>query len=79
MCGKLQLAIWDTSLLDFFDQIWPQGTLRHILGPILVIFEIYQFLTIPGPFEYFSENGWSQKLAFYSEMNGPHLDIQIWF
>ena len=26
-------------LLDFFGQIWTQGTLRHILGPILVIFE----------------------------------------
>ena len=44
-------------LLDFLAQIWTQGTLRHILGPILVIFEICQFLTIPGPFEYFSENG----------------------
>ena len=48
-------------LLDFLAQIWTQGTLRHILGPILVIFEICQFLTIPGPFEYFSENGWSQE------------------
>ena len=24
-------------LLDFLAQIWTQGTLRHILGPILVI------------------------------------------
>ena len=48
-----------TLLLDLFSQIWTQGTLRHILGPILVIFEICQLLTIPGPFEYFSENGWS--------------------
>ena len=39
-----------TLLLDFLAQIWTQGTLRHILGPILVIFEICQFLTIPGPF-----------------------------
>ena len=31
-------------LLDFFGQIWTQGTLRHILGPILVIFEICHFL-----------------------------------
>ena len=31
-------------LLDFLAQIWTQGTLRHILGPILVIFEICQFL-----------------------------------
>ena len=29
-------------------------------------FEIYQFLTIPGPFEYFSENGWSQKIKVFS-------------
>ena len=37
-----------------------------MLGPILVIFEICQFLTIPGPFEYFSENGWSQKIKVFS-------------
>ena len=30
--------------LDFLAQIWTQGTLRHILGPILVIFEICHFL-----------------------------------
>ena len=48
-------------LLDFLAQIWIQGTLRHILRPILIIFEICHFLVIPGPFEYFSENGWSQK------------------
>ena len=63
---KLQLAIWDTSLLEFLAQIWTQGTLRHILGPIVVIFGICQFLTIPGPFEYFSENGWSQKIKVFS-------------
>ena len=55
---------WPFGTLPFrhLAQIWTQGTLRHILGPILVIFEICQFLTIPGPFEYFSENGWSQKI-----------------
>ena len=53
-------------LLDFFGQIWTQRTLRHILGPILLIFEICQFLMIPGPFEYFSENGWSQKIKVFS-------------
>ena len=37
----------------FWLKFWTQGTLRYILGPILVIFEICQFLTIPGPFEYF--------------------------
>ena len=31
-------------LVDFLGQIWIQGTLRHILGPILVIFEIRKFL-----------------------------------
>ena len=46
----------------FFAQIWTQGTLRHIL----VIFEICHFLAIPGPFKYFSENGWSQKIKVFS-------------
>ena len=54
-----------TLFLDLFGQIWTQGTLRHILGPIMVIFEICQFLTIPGPFEYFSKNGWSQKIKVF--------------
>ena len=49
-------------LVDFFAQIWTQGTLRHIL----VIFEKCQFLTIPGPFEYFSENGWSLEIKVFS-------------
>ena len=31
-------------LLDFFAQIWTQGTVRHILGPILVIFEIFSLV-----------------------------------
>ena len=30
-------------LLDFLVQIWTQGTLRHIVGPILVILEICHF------------------------------------
>ena len=64
-------------LLDFLAQIWTQGTLTHILGPILVIFEICQFLTIPGLFEYFSENGWSQKIKVFSmkERSLPTLSI----
>ena len=52
-------------LLDFLGQIWTQGTLRHILGSILVIFEICQFLMIPEPFEYISENGWSQNIKVF--------------
>ena len=53
-------------LLDFGGQIWLQRTLSHILGPIQVIFEICHFLAIPGPFKYFSENGWSQKIKVFS-------------
>ena len=64
-------------LLDFYGQIWTQGTLRHILGPILVIFEICHFLTIPGPFEYFSENGWSQKIVFYTTQPLNELRIYL--
>ena len=58
---------WPFGTLPFglFGSNLTQGTLRHILGTILVIFEICQFLTIPGPFEYFSENGWSQKIKVF--------------
>ena len=66
-----------TFLLDFLAQIWIQGTLRHILGPILVIFEICQFLTIPGPFEYFSENGWSQKIKVFSMKERSLLPLSV--
>ena len=48
-------------LLEFFCQIWTKGILRHMLGPILVIFEICHLLTIAGLFECFSQNGCSQK------------------
>ena len=57
---------WPFGTLPFgIFQIWTQGTLRPIQGPILVIFEICQFLTIPWPFEYFLENGWSQKIKVF--------------
>ena len=56
---------WPFGTLPF-GQIWTQRTMRNILGPILVIYEICQFLTIPGPFEYFSENGWSHKIKVLS-------------
>ena len=51
-------------LLEFFGQIWTQWTLRHIIGPILVIFNICLFLTISGPFEYFEKMGALRKLKF---------------
>ena len=49
-------------LLEFFCQIWTQDTLRHMSGPIMAIFDICLFLTAPGLFEYFSENGFFQKI-----------------
>ena len=44
MYDKSRLAIWYTSFWNFFVKFWTQGTLRHILGPILVIFEKCHFL-----------------------------------
>ena len=64
--GKLRLTIWTLPFLDFFGQIWTQRTLRHILGPTLVIFEICHFLAIPGSFEYFSENGCALRKSVFS-------------
>ena len=66
LMGQIMIGHLGHFLLDFLAQIWTQGTLRHILGPILVIFEICQFLTISGAFEYFSENEWSQKIKVFS-------------
>ena len=63
---QIKIGHLEHFLLDFFGQIWTQGTLRHLLEPILVIFEICHFLTIPGLFEYFSENGCSQKIKVFS-------------
>ena len=39
----------------------------HILGPILVIFEIGHFLMIPGPLEYFSEWVVSENQSFLNK------------
>ena len=75
--GGLSLHLNHLIAYRLANYNWPFGTLpfglfgsnldtRDILGPILVIFEICQFLTIPGPFEYFSENGWSQKIKVFS-------------
>ena len=52
---------------------WPFGTLPFGLlwsnldtMDLLVIFDICHFLTIRGPFEYFSKNGCSQKIKVFS-------------
>ena len=73
MHDKLQLTIWDTSFWTFWLK------LGHILGPILVIFEICHFLVIPGPFEYFSENGWSQKIKVFSMKKRSLLPYRFGF
>ena len=57
---------WQFGTLPFglFGQIWTQWTLRHILGPILVNFDICHFLMILGPFEYFQKMGALRKSKF---------------
>ena len=57
------------GLLDIFGQIYTQWTLTHILGPTLVhafIFDICHFLMILQSFQYFSENGCTQKIKVFS-------------
>ena len=63
---SLQIMIGNLGhfLLEFFGQIWTQLTLRHILGPFLVIFDICHFLTISGPFEYFQKMDGLRKSKF---------------
>ena len=57
---------WQFRTLPFgiFGQIWTQYALRHMLLPILVIFDICHFLMIPGPFEYFQKMGALRKSKF---------------
>ena len=50
----------------FGSHLDTMGLCLHILGPILVIFDICHFLTIPGLFEYFSENGCPQRIKVFS-------------
>ena len=54
--------------MTFFCQIWSQDSLRHLLGPLEVNFDICQFLVTPGPFEYFGQNqGSSESQCFLNE------------
>ena len=64
-------------LLGFFGQIWTQGTLRHILGPILVIFEICQFLTIPGHLSTFQKMGGLDEGAIVTPLIGLVLGGKV--
>ena len=54
-------------LLDFLAQIWTQGTLRHILEPILVIFEICQFWQFEGRLSTFQKWVVSENQSFLNE------------
>ena len=47
-------------------------------GPIMAIFDICPFLTAPGPFEYFSENGCFQKIKDISKTVRRVPHIQFW-
>ena len=56
--GTLPFGLFGSNLDTRDLQTYPRIYSGH--------FEICQFLTIPGPFEYFSENGWSQKIKVFS-------------
>ena len=51
--------------MEFFCQIWSQDSLRHLLGPLLVHFDICQFLATPGTFQYFGQNQGSSENRFF--------------
>ena len=42
-CEKISIGHLGHFPLDILGQFWTQWTLRHILGPILVIFDICHF------------------------------------
>ena len=56
--GTLPFGLFGSNLDTRDLETYPRTYSGH--------FEICHFLTIPGPFEYFSENGWSQKIKVFS-------------
>ena len=66
-------------LLDFFGQIWTEGTLRHILGSVMVIFEICHFLMIPVLFDYFFRKWMHSEVKVFSmkEWLGSQMSYQL--
>ena len=65
-CGKVWSSIWDTflwTLLVKFGQNGPWDISYYIFWSFLTC----HFLTIPGLFEYFSENGCPQKIKVFSK------------
>ena len=53
---RISYRSFGTLPIDIFCQIWSQDSLRHLLGPHEVNFDICQFLATPGLFEYFGQN-----------------------
>ena len=54
--------------MTFLCQIWSQDSLRHLLGPHEVHFDICQFLATPGLFKYFGQKqGSSESQCFLDE------------
>ena len=75
MHGNFFLAFWHTFHWNCC-QIWSQDSLRHLLGVLLVNFDICQFLATPGPFEYFDQNlGSSENQFFLNEGATGHQSI----
>ena len=48
----MAISQFGTLPFGFFCEIWTEGINTY---PCLATFEICQFITIPGPFEYFFE------------------------
>ena len=65
--------------LKLFGEIWTQGTIRHILGPVLVIFEICHFLTIPEPFEWVLFRKWVLSENQFSRWRSDCYPSPFWF
>ena len=62
--------------LTFLCQIWSQDSLRHVLGPHEVHFDICQFLATPGPFEYFGQKqGSSESQCLLHEGATGHQSV----
>ena len=57
---------WPFGTLPFglFAQLWTQGTLRHILGPIMVILKYVTFWQFQGHLSTFQKMGGLRKSKF---------------
>ena len=69
--GTLPFGLFGSNLDTRDLETYPRTYSGH--------FDICQFLMIPGPFEYFSENGWSQKIKVFlmKEQSLPLIDLVL--